>query len=149
MEKIKEIINFAIDREHEAARFYRELQDKVMHHSSKHFLKELEMMELGHAKTLSAFDIEKISKEFTSPEILDLRLSDYLDDIEPRKDMTFQEVLIIAMKREESAMNLYSKLANQVEDEATKNIFLKLSSEEARHKSQLETVYDEEVYKEN
>ena len=53
------------------------------------------------------------------------------------------------MKRETNANKIYLSIANQATDETTKNIFLKLAEEEAKHKLQLETLYDEEVLKEN
>lgn len=149
MDNFQDIISFAIDREHEAAKFYREMQTKVRHESSRKFFRELEMMELGHAKTLAAFKSENISSSFEAPKILDMQISDYMDDIEPHDKMTFQEVLIIAMKREEAAVKLYNNLADHIADEHTKNIFLHLAGEEAKHKNQLETVYDDEILKEN
>ncbi len=149
MNTFQEIIKFAINTENEAAEFYRDMQNRSMHSTSKQFFQELEAMERGHAKMLESFTIDNISTSFSEPVINDLQISDYMDEIEIRNNLSFQEVLIIAMKREESAMKMYQDLANRMSNENTKNIFLRLAGEESKHKHQLESVYDDEILKEN
>jgi len=149
MSKFQDIINFAIDRENEAAMFYKDLQGKVKQQSSVKFLKELEMMEIGHSKLLASFNTEEIVNNYVSPEIIDLKICDYFEEVVPNQDMNFQEVLILAMKKEEEAMNLYNSLALHIPDENANNIFLKLAVEESKHKNWLETIYDDEIFKEN
>ena len=147
-EKFWEIINFAIDRELEAADFYMELQAKAKFNSSKHFLKDLESMERAHAVILQGFKKEDVVK-FTGKAIPDLKISDYLVGVAAGNEMTFQEILILAMKREEASNHLYLDFAVKVQDDSVKNIFLKLASEEAKHKLMIETIYDDEILKEN
>ncbi len=148
MENLKEILDFAIQREIEAAEFYNSLQNKVKHQWSKSVLKELEEMELGHKKILENMNTEGLDN-YVPPRIQDLKIADYMEEIAPNPDMGFQEVLIIAMKKEESAKNLYLDLAKRSEHTPTRNLFLKLAGEEAKHKLQLETIYDDEIFAEN
>lgn len=148
MNTVKEIIEFAISKEIEAAEFYRKLQEIAKFPESRQFLKELEEMEITHKLILQNY-LENPSEIKLIEQPTDLKISNFMDNVEPESDMTFQQVLIIAMKREENAMNLYQQLANQVKDDAAKNVFLRLSQEEAKHKLQLETIYDEEILKEN
>ena len=144
----REIIDYAIRKEFEAAKFYRDLQARVKLNSSKKFLKELEDMELQHAEILRNY-LEDQSQISLISEPTDLKISDDLDDIEIKDDLTFQEVIIIAMKREEAAMNLYNRLAENISDSAAKTVFLRLAQEESKHKYSLETMYDDEILAEN
>jgi len=146
--KFKEIVEFAIEREQEAADFYHELQGRVKHEWSRNILKELEEMELGHKKILQTWTGEGI-EEYKFPKITDLKISDYLEEVPVNEEMGFQDVLITAMKKEESAKNLYLDLAKKSDEPATRNLFLKLAGEEAKHKLQLETIYDDEIFYEN
>ncbi len=144
----REIIDYAIRKEFEAAKFYRDLQARVKLNSSKKFLKELEDMELQHAEILRNY-LEDQSQISLISEPTDLKISDDWDDIEIKDDLTFQEVIIIAMKREEAAMNLYNRLAENISDSAAKTVFLRLAQEESKHKYSLETMYDDEILAEN
>jgi len=83
--------------------------------------------------------------KFIVPEVNDLKLNDSFVEPGIQEDLTFQDILVIAMKNEEKVKNLYTELANQVDDVAIKNLFLKLATEESKHKLQLETMYDEEI----
>ncbi|MEJ5245349.1 MAG: ferritin family protein [Bacteroidota bacterium] len=145
--KVKDIIEFAINKEIEAIEFYQKLQNIAKHESSKAFLKELEEMEVSH-KTILQNYLDNPSGIGVIEQPTNLLISNYIDDVEAESDITFQQILIIAMKREERAMSLYQQLAAEVEGEA-RNVFIRLSQEEAKHKLQLETIYDEEILKEN
>ena len=63
--------------------------------------------------------------------------------------MTYQDALILAMKKEKYAFKLYTNLADYAKAENLKNIFLMLAQEEAKHKLRFEIEYDEFVLKEN
>lgn len=147
-ERINEILDFAIEREYEAAGFYKELQSKVQSDSSIEMLVDFEKMELGHAHKLEKFKKEGIDK-FKNKEVSDLKLSDYLVRPELTEKMTFQDVLVVAMKREETAKKLYEALAAESDDLAVRQLFIKLASEEAQHKLLLETLYDDQINWEN
>ncbi len=144
-----ELITYAIEREKAAAKFYSRLQQMTTSKASKELLGSLEKMELAHAKVLGKFTHEDSTSEFIAPKIANLKISDYMTVPPPSDEMTFQEVLVLAMKREDASNKLYLALANEADDEKTKNLFLRLASEEAKHKNQLETIYDEEILSEN
>lgn len=146
--KFKEIIDYAIEREKEAAVFYKDLQAKVKYDSTKQMFAELERMELSHIDYLQQVKPSDI-KNFKSQAILDLKISDYFVEIELQDDLTYQQAIAIAMKREDMSKNLYAKLASQSENADITNLFNKLAEEEAKHKNMLETIYDDEILKEN
>jgi rubrerythrin len=76
-------------------------------------------------------------------------MADYHVDIIPKKDMTYQDLLTIAMKKEKGAFKLYTDLANKIIDQNIKEIFLGLAQEEAKHKLRFEIEYDEYILKDN
>ena len=142
------VIEFAIAREHEAVEFYQELQEMAQFKEKKDFLKELEDMERVHVKILENIQSKKL-EDIEVAKVRDLKISNYLVESAPTKNMTYQDILIIGMKREEKANELYSKLANDAPNAEVKRLFEKLASEEAKHKLFFETVYDEEILQEN
>lgn len=144
----EEIIKFAIDREQEAVEFYQDLQKKVKFQSQKEMLIELEKMEEGH-KTMLKNLLKKDFDDIKLKEVKDLKISDYLVEKDPTEDMDYQDILIVAMKREEFSTKLYKDLATKIQDEHTEKLFLRLSQEEAAHKLMFEKLYDEQILKEN
>lgn len=149
LEKFKEIIDFAIEREIEAADFYHDMQVKVKNDASITMLQELEQMELGHVNILRSFDYKDTAEGYQAPFILNMKISDYM--VVPNKgdNITYQDIFVMAMKREEAANKLYLTLAGQTDNLFVKDIFTRLASEEMRHKNMLETMYDDEILKEN
>ncbi len=148
MEKFNDILNYAIDRENEAAEFYRYMQDIVKFENQKELLKEYELMEESHAralKTISESSIEAISIS----QVENLKISDYVVEKQPSADMTYQDIIIIAMKREEAANRLYSQMAKSISEPKIKKLFEKLAEEELKHKLHFEKIYDEEFFGEN
>ena len=147
-EKFNEVIDFAIDGEKEAVKFYQELQQRTKFRARKEMLKELENMEKGHIVILENIRSKGIGN-VTVKEVTNLNISEYIVDVKPYEDMTYQDILIIAMKKEEQAMKLYTNLAGNFQGSKLETLFLKLASDEAGHKLQFETLYDEHVLKEN
>ena len=147
--KFNEIMDFAIKSEQEAADFYKELQEMSSFEGQKEILKDFELMELGHKKILQNIKTKGFDNSAVIPKANDLSISDYLVEVEPAANMSYQDILIVAMKREEKAFNLYQKLADESEENEIKNLFLKLASEETGHKNHFEKIYDTEILKHN
>lgn len=146
----KKIIEFAINSEQEAYEFYFDLAKTVksseMHNTLMQFAKE----ELNHKTRLQeVIVLTDKSEGIKNKEVADLKMADYLVDKKPSPGMSYQDVLIIAMKKEKKAYKLYNDLASRVEDENLKNIFYNLAQEEAKHKLRFELEYDEHIMKEN
>jgi len=147
-EKFNEILNYAIERENEAAEFYRYMQDIVKFESQKELLKEYELMEESHAralKTISESSIEGISIS----DVQNLKISDYVVEKQPTTDMTYQDIITIAMKREEAAYRLYTQMSESITEPKIKKLFEKLAEEELKHKLHFEKIYDDEFFSEN
>jgi len=63
--------------------------------------------------------------------------------------MSYQEALLLAIKREQNSVRLYQDLSRGAEEPELKKMFLVLSQEESKHKLKLETEYDQRVLTEN
>jgi rubrerythrin len=75
--------------------------------------------------------------------ITDIKRSNYVHDVAYRPGMAYQEILLLACKREEKALALYNELQVKAEMEDARKVFKVLCQEEARHKLVLETLYDD------
>jgi rubrerythrin len=146
--KFDEIIDFAINREYDAMKFYQDMQGMVKFNSQKELLKDFEIMEKGHANILKNIRNTDF-KEIEIPEIENLEISDYIVESKPTSDMSYQDIIILAMKREEASYRLYNDMADRVGNQNIKKLFLKLASEEAKHKLHFEKIYDKEILTEN
>ena len=142
---VDEILDFAIQREEEAAEFYTDLSSKVDKKGMRQLLMDFAREEQGHKKKLVAIKMGK-KVILPKPTVQDLKISDYLVDVTPRPDITYQDALIIAMKKEKAAFKLYTKLAALTDNKELQSLFYSLAQEEARHKLRFEIEYDELVY---
>lgn len=145
-ESLTEIINFAIEKEIEAAEFYQSVSGKESMSGAKEMLLEFAQEEKKHRKLLEEFrdkgEVEGLS-DYTFKWIPDIKRSDFAVELEYHPGMTYNELLMLAMKREEKALKLYNQLLSQAEGEGGKNLFKVLCQEEAKHKLALETKYDD------
>jgi rubrerythrin len=145
---VDEALDFAIAREEEAAQFYTELAGKMDRPWMKQVFEGFAKEEEGHKQKLLSV---KEGKNLISAEkkVMDLKIGDYLVDVEADGDMDYQQALIVAMKKEKAAFRLYSDLAVTTEDANMSNLFLSLAQEEAKHKLRFEVEYDEHFLKDN
>lgn len=148
LKKFNEIIDFAVAREKEAIKFYQDLQNEVKFDAQKDLLKSFEDMEQGHVDILENIRNTKF-ENIKVPAVDDLKISNYVVDLEPSPDMSYQDIIVMAMKREEAANKLYTALAEQVGNDEIKKLFQKLASEEAKHKLHFEKIYDKEILTDN
>ena len=147
--KLQDVIDYAVEKEQEAADFYYELAGKIKLRALEKELRNIAAMEEGHRDKLLNLDVGQTST-LAPQKVADLKIAEFLVDKEPDEDMSWQEILTIAMKREQAAQNLYKTLAKMFEkDNAVSNMFNHLASEEASHKLYFEKIYDDEILKEN
>ena len=142
-ESFEEIINFAIEKEKEAAAFYEDAFHQEVSSGNRKTFEEFAAEERKHQAMLENFSKNKKLPEYQFKWIPDLKRSDYMLDLEYKKDMTYTDLLLVAMKREEHSLKLYNDLRKKAEDEDLITLFKILSQEEARHKNILESFYDD------
>jgi rubrerythrin len=141
---VEEILDFAIEREEEAAKFYTDLAAKVDKQWMSEVFTDFAREEQGHKNKLIAV---KEGKRLLSAQqkIQDLKIGDYLVDVTPGPDISYQEALILAMKKEKAAFKLYNDLALSTDHQEIKSLFLALAQEEAKHKLRFEIEYDDNI----
>ena len=145
---VNEILDFAINSEQEAVDFYSELADNAKTEDMKKIYNEFVQEEMGHKQKLIKIKQEG-SFEIDNTEVEDLKISDYLVAVKASPDMSYRDALVVVMKKEKAAYKLYMKLSEKAPNEELKQVFLMLAREEANHKLQFETDYDEHILKEN
>jgi rubrerythrin len=143
---LEALVKFAIEKEKEAADFYESNSESEMMSGKKQMLKEFAAEERKHQKMLEDFKATGVAKKLDDYDftwITDIKRSDYVDEIEYKPGMAYNELLLLAMKREEGALKLYNQLLDKADNEDAKNLFKMLCQEEAKHKLALETMYDD------
>ena len=144
---LKEIINFAIEKEKEAADFYEEISEEETMSGAKQMLKEFSLEEKKHLALLEKLINQGIVEgldDYKFKWIVDIKRSDFVAEMEYKKGMVYNELLMLAMKREEKALALYNQLLKETADtEGSQKLFKMLCQEEAKHKLKLETMYDD------
>jgi len=145
---LQEVISYAIEREEESYRLYMRASGMVEAVSSRKMLEEMAAQELVHKQLLQRMDTT--TAQFCSTEkVPDLKIGDYLVDVKYRDDMTYQEILIFAMKMEEKAAQLYASAHSLTSDERILKMLEMLVNEEKKHKFNIEALYNDKVLAEN
>lgn len=144
----EKIISFAIGKEDEAAKLYKDLSGRVQKPNAKVMFDELAAEEVKHGEFLKGMT-EKSIPDLPSEKVTDLKISDYLVETPFKPDMDYQDILIMAMKREESAVKLYSDMASRIQEAKIKDLLKFMSQQEAKHKLRLETEYDSNILAED
>jgi len=146
---IDAVLDFAIEREQEAVDFYLGLAGQTDNTSLQKTLKAFAGVEQGHKEKLLAIKTTEALREAESAAPVDMKISDYLVEEEPGPEMSFQDALVVAMKREKAAMELYTDLAQIVSEPQFHALLIKLAHEEATHKASFETAYEKHFLSEN
>jgi rubrerythrin len=148
MANYDDIIKFAIQREEAAIKAYGAMRETAKTPGLKELLLELQNEEKNHKKLLQDITEEQI-ESFPKEEVIDLKISDYLTEEPPSEDMNFQDLLILAAKKEQNAVDLYTKLKQDAESNELKELFDFLIIQEKSHKLKLEKEYEKHVLEED
>ncbi len=147
-QSFEQLISLAIDREQEAYDFYMKASENTELPSSKKLLMELARQELGHKEKLKSALGGGVCDTFTCTtmdEFKSLDLSKYLVEIPLEPSSTSQDILIVAIKREEGAYDFYKALSELTTTPEHRTVFETLAKEERGHKERLESIYDEHI----
>lgn len=145
---INDILDFAIAREQDAVDFYNRLAGNARNNDMRQIFEQFAREEMGHKARLTKIKeggIVTLPKE----KVADLKIADYTVLDPERDDMTYEQALVLAMKREKAAFKLYLTLSERVDKQEYKDLFKQLAQEESRHKLRFELEYDEYVLREN
>jgi rubrerythrin len=145
---VDEILVFAIEQEQKAVDFYTGLAKEAQSEEMKKVFLEFAGEEIKHKQRLTVIREEGV---FTMPkqQVADLKIGDYIVEVKASGKLSYEEALVLAMKREKAAFKLYTNLAERAPSDELKEIFETLAMEESRHKLRFELEYDDYVLREN
>ncbi|MCX5862858.1 MAG: ferritin family protein [Deltaproteobacteria bacterium] len=145
---VDEILDFAVEQEEQAYQFYTDLGNSMKRPWMSKIFNDFAKEELGHKSKL--LDIKQGKRLVPAEQkVLDLKIADYLVDVDPNATMDYQQALALAMKKEKKAFKMYIDLAAAVDDENLEGTFLSLAQEEAKHKLRFEIEYDDFIMTDN
>jgi rubrerythrin len=147
-ESMSDIIAFAIGREIEAAEGYGRMAGMATMPGLRDLLLELKGEEENHRRLLENLTFARVEEGAAAP-VADMGLSDALADVPPAPDMTLQELLIFAARKEKKAEDLYRGLARSSQVAEHRKIFEYIADQERTHKLKLETEYEKHVLSED
>lgn len=145
----EEALNYAIKREIEAARFYSQLATRMQKREMREALQEMAEEEKSHRDRLIAVRDAGGFEEAGGTPVADLKIADYVEMPEITHDLDWAQALIVAMKREAAARQLYLELARVAPNDSLRGLFERLAEEEGLHKRRFEAEYDERVLEGN
>jgi rubrerythrin len=143
----KKIISLAIDREVESYTFYRTVSDKVKDKALKTLFNELAGEETKHREFLQGLLTKGIAKMHFDPKN-DYKVGDALPTPPLTADLKPLDGLVIAIKKELEAMQMYTQLAKLSTDTEQQLLFSQLATMERGHKTRLEDLYTEMAFPE-
>lgn len=141
--EFNKVIDFAIKREKEAVDFYRNLKDIVYFKEKKDLLDTLIEMEKVHIEVLESIRL-KIMKQVLLPQLESFDVEVYSSNvIIPSPEMSYRDILRIAIQREEKSFQFYQKLASECVNDELIILFKRLAAEEIGHKIHFERLIEE------
>jgi len=147
--RFKDFLTLAIEKEIEAATLYEKYARIAAPPSSKKLLADMALMERGHEKKLKDF-LKTGTAYFSKIGVIDdLHISDFMTQPVLKEDSPLADVFVFAMKEEQRAYDLYSRLGALEQEGAVKQLFMALADEEKKHKHDLEVEYEKEFMQEN
>ena len=139
-EEYRNIITEAINNEVEAYTFYHTISEKIKDANLKTLFGELAGEEKGHREYLQKL----LSRDITSlgfSTTKDYKVGDSIPTPPLTPDMKPVDGLVVAIKKELAAMQMYTQLANASDDVEVKKLFTDLATMERGHKTRLEDIY--------
>jgi len=137
---IAEVLDFAIAREIEAHAFYAGLAGHVTDSALRETIEGFALDELQHGVRLRA--IKAGETAFFDDDVGSLDIADAVPEVRPHPEMSYEELLMLAMSKEKAAFRIYTNLASIARRPDCRDTLLHLAQEEARHKLRLEIEYD-------
>jgi rubrerythrin len=145
--KLSDFIAIAIQREIEAYDFYRGLCEKVSDKTAQDALDSLAKEEKKHREFLESYQAGKLGADaMRLSQVVDYKIAEHLEKPDPQKNMESKDVYLVAAHRELNSYNFYTDLAALHPDGETKQVLLKMASEEKKHKEKVEYLYTNSAF---
>ena len=150
LEKIEDIIDFAIQREREAQNAYLSYAGQTRRRGFSELLLSMAEMEKQHELKLTALKQGQSSAALFTPAAgEDLGLADILVEVPFSPNMDYGDFLILVIRKEREAEQLYRKLERLTTSADVRSMFALLADEARKHRDWAQERYDEDILKEN
>lgn len=149
LNSIDKVLDFAIEKEQDAADFYADLAGRMKKKNMKEIFEQFALEEKSHKAKLQQVKGGKLDLSPANQKIMDLKIAETMPEIDPASEFDYQQALIVAMNNEKASYRLYTDLAGIIDDPGVKQLFLGLAQEEAKHKLRFEIAYDDDILVEN
>jgi len=149
-DELTELLDAAMYKEIASQAFYIAGQNKTQDPGAKALMKELAEEELKHLQWLKNLKERGLGRRgWHQEKVPNLMISEYLTGGDILEDASLQDTLVFSMKREQQAIEFYSKMMGVMRDETAKHLCERLAHEELKHKLRLETFYEDLFYSED
>jgi rubrerythrin len=147
---IDKVLDTALRLEIQSERVYRQAAQTIATPGGRALLEELADEELRHKAMLEGVQASGDHRRIgAGPAPSDLRVADLLSEPPLTAESTTQDILLFAIKREQAAVELYTRLAQIYAGTEAVPVIERLVREEKLHRERLEREYEETVLKEN
>ena len=143
----QKIIANAIDSEVESYTFYKSVADRATDANLKTIFLDLAGEEKGHREYLQGLLLRDV-KQMHFVAAKDYRITDSIEEPTLSVDMKPLDGLVLAIKKELQAAQMYTQLAAASADAEQKMVFVQLANMEKGHKARLEDIYTNMAYPE-
>ena len=148
--ELTELLETAMYKEIASEAFYSAGQSKTDDPGAKSLMKDLAADELRHLEILKGLKDRDWEKgQWNKKEIPNLMISEHLTTSDKLEGTSLQGTLVTAMKREQQAVEFYSRMMSVLRNEEAKHLCESLVHEELKHKYRLELLYDNLFYGED
>lgn len=148
--EITELLDLAMDREIASEAFYIGNQKKTQDPGAIELMRELAQQEAVHLELIRQFKEKGLDVKEWDPKIArDLKVGEYLMDVNLTEGASLQDIMTAAIKREQYSKEFYAEMKRALKGKASKEFCERLIKEETNHKMRLETFYDNLFYKED
>jgi len=149
-DELADLLETAVYREVVSQALYAAAKKLTDDPSASALLQELEEDETRHAQMLRDLDVHKLrTADWHEEKVPQLRIAEYLTGPELLEGAGFQDTLVFAMKREQEAVEFYSRMVSVLRNEHAKRLCEKLIHDELGHKLRIEMLYDDLFYRES
>ena len=99
LDSVDAVLDYAIEKEEDAARFYTDLAGKMKHEHMKAIFRDFAEEEKRHKAKLQGVKEGKILMK-SEKKVMDLKIGDHLVEVDLDAGLDYQQALIVAMKSE-------------------------------------------------
>ena len=144
LESIEAILEFAVNKEQEAADYYARLAEKADSPPAADLFTSLSSEELEHKAKIQAMKQGLGLKAPPDPSP-SVRIALDESELPDPSGLGFLEALELAMEREKASYKLYTDLAQVAVDPEQKSLLRALAGEEAEHKLRIEMEFEDRI----